>query len=212
MGRPRKDSNQPDARQSIVDAFWWLLQHERYENIVVKEIIAKAGCSRATFYYHFDSVRDLLEKAIVEDLIESGNIPRVVFAVLNSESPDVIMDQIAEAPAKRIALVARQGGLDLAQDILCERILQIWETVLCCSRSDLTPKTEALVRWEVYGVLGMVCGSGIERADFRMEDVVPVRFLTGVAPLLIQAICEEQKVDVEVVKSRLAMFTLPKAS
>lgn len=50
------------TRQNLIDAFWVLYCEKRIEKISVKEITAKAGYNRSTFYEYFKDVYDVLEQ------------------------------------------------------------------------------------------------------------------------------------------------------
>lgn len=62
MERRRKKT-----RQAILAAFQELLGKKRYENIMVKDLIAEADVGRSTFYTHFET-KDLLLRAMCEDM------------------------------------------------------------------------------------------------------------------------------------------------
>ena len=46
------------------EAFILLLDKKDYEYITVKEICAKAGVNRSTFYLHYETINDLLEESL----------------------------------------------------------------------------------------------------------------------------------------------------
>jgi AcrR family transcriptional regulator len=71
------------TRQNILDAFWSLYAKKRIDQITVKEIAAKAGYNRGTFYEYFRDVRECLE------LIEARSLPRFdeLPPLLNGASP-----------------------------------------------------------------------------------------------------------------------------
>lgn len=50
------------TRQNLMQAFWQLYCQKRIENITVREITAKAGYNRGTFYAYFTDVYHLLEE------------------------------------------------------------------------------------------------------------------------------------------------------
>ncbi len=56
------------TRENFIDSFCWFYQERPIEKITVKEIAAKAGYSRATFYNYFKDPYDLLDQ-IQEELI-----------------------------------------------------------------------------------------------------------------------------------------------
>ena len=44
----------------MIEAFWQLLENNQLHEISVGMIVAKAGCNRGTFYYHFADKDELL--------------------------------------------------------------------------------------------------------------------------------------------------------
>lgn len=46
------------------EAFLELLEHKDFAYITVKEICAKAGVNRSTFYLHYETIGDLLEESL----------------------------------------------------------------------------------------------------------------------------------------------------
>lgn len=56
------------TKQAIKDAFWDLYTKQKIESISVKDITAKAGYNRSTFYVYFKDVYDVLEQ-IEEELM-----------------------------------------------------------------------------------------------------------------------------------------------
>ncbi len=63
------DRRQRKTREAIFSAFRELLQHRRYENITVQDIIDKADVGRSTFYSHFET-KDALLYAICSDIFD----------------------------------------------------------------------------------------------------------------------------------------------
>lgn len=61
------------TRQNLIDAFWSIYCDKRIEKISVKEITARAGYNRGTFYEYFTDVYAVLEQienAMIPDLDE----------------------------------------------------------------------------------------------------------------------------------------------
>ena len=80
MARPRK--NQGDsAEQRIKDAFWSLLEQNDLKDITVSMITASAKCNRGTFYYHFDSLEELIDTVINEELFINSSILHFFFTL-----------------------------------------------------------------------------------------------------------------------------------
>lgn len=59
------------TRSNLLEAFWSLYAEMRPDQITVKEITARAGYNRSTFYEYFSDVRQCL------DLIEARSLPRL---------------------------------------------------------------------------------------------------------------------------------------
>jgi len=58
------------TRANLLEAFWSLYSERRIDQITVKEIVAKAGYNRGTFYEYFSDVYQCL------DQIENMSLPR----------------------------------------------------------------------------------------------------------------------------------------
>ncbi len=63
------------TKQNILDAFWQIYCHKGIEKITVKEVTAKAGYNRSTFYEYFTGVHDVLEKIENSLLLGPQDLP-----------------------------------------------------------------------------------------------------------------------------------------
>ncbi|MFI4977930.1 MAG: TetR/AcrR family transcriptional regulator [Solirubrobacterales bacterium] len=69
-GRPRaSEHEQEDTRRSLLDAAARLIAERGYHAMTVNEVIARAGLSKGTFYWYFNSKDDLLF-AVLEEHID----------------------------------------------------------------------------------------------------------------------------------------------
>ena len=50
------------TKENLMEAFWQLYSKKRIEKVTVKEITARAGYNRSTFYAYFTDVYDVLEQ------------------------------------------------------------------------------------------------------------------------------------------------------
>jgi AcrR family transcriptional regulator len=79
------------TKENLMEAFWQIYCQKRIEQVTVKEITAKAGYNRSTFYEYFSDVYDVLEQ--IEDsllpslqdipplsLINVSNTPMPIYA------------------------------------------------------------------------------------------------------------------------------------
>jgi AcrR family transcriptional regulator len=85
MGTYKEISAQ--TRQNLMNAFWQIYREKRIEKITVREITAKAGYNRGTFYEYFVDVYDVLEQ-IEQSLVPSiADIPPILPMTAVEDSP-----------------------------------------------------------------------------------------------------------------------------
>ncbi|WP_042149894.1 TetR/AcrR family transcriptional regulator [Paucisalibacillus sp. EB02] len=61
------------TRKLIMDSFIDLSSKKEFKDITIKDITTEAMINRATFYYHFMDIYDLLDKALTEVLLVNLN-------------------------------------------------------------------------------------------------------------------------------------------
>lgn len=69
MSEAKTDLRVLRTRKLIMDSFINLSGQKEFRDITVKDITEEAMINRATFYYHFEDIHDLLEKALSEVLL-----------------------------------------------------------------------------------------------------------------------------------------------
>lgn len=74
MSNLKTDRRVTRTKRMIRDAFTQLLEEKGFEEITVKDITEKADINRGTFYLHYESKYDLLEKSETEILEEMTGI------------------------------------------------------------------------------------------------------------------------------------------
>ena len=79
------------TRKLIMDAFMELSGKKEFKDITVKDITAEAMINRATFYYHFEDIYDLLEKVLSEVLLVNLDCDYFQDNELNEESRGKIL-------------------------------------------------------------------------------------------------------------------------
>lgn len=66
------------TKNTIIEAFWLLLEEKPYNKITVKDIVDRCQMNRNTFYYHFHDIPELLQTVIKNDadhiIQEYGNV------------------------------------------------------------------------------------------------------------------------------------------
>ncbi|PIC63204.1 TetR family transcriptional regulator [Sporosarcina sp. P13] len=85
MNQPKTDPRIQRTRKLIMDAFMELSSKKEFKDITIKDIAAEAMINRATFYYHFEDIYDLLEKVLSEVLLVNLDCSNYQNSELNEE-------------------------------------------------------------------------------------------------------------------------------
>ena len=93
----KNESKYFNTATKMDQAFLELLEKKDFSYITVKEICAKAGVNRSTFYLHYETVEDLLSER-VEYMNEQ-------FLSHMKQDTEVFMTRIKECPVEQLYLV-----------------------------------------------------------------------------------------------------------
>lgn len=93
----KNESKYFNTATKMDQAFLELLEKKDFSYITVKEICAKAGVNRSTFYLHYETVEDLLSESI-EYMNEQ-------FLSHMKQDTEVFMTRIKECPVEQLYLV-----------------------------------------------------------------------------------------------------------
>ncbi|MEH7225420.1 TetR/AcrR family transcriptional regulator [Bacillus sp. JJ1566] len=74
------------TRKLIMDSFIDLSGKKEFKDITIKDITTEAMINRATFYYHFEDIYDLLEKVLSEVLLINLDSESFKQSELNEET------------------------------------------------------------------------------------------------------------------------------
>ena len=86
MTQSKTDPRVLRTRKLIMDSFIELSGKKEFKDITVKDITTEAMINRATFYYHFEDIYDLLEKVLSEVLLVNLNYNTYENDELNEEA------------------------------------------------------------------------------------------------------------------------------
>ena len=98
------------TRENLTQAFWSLYRQQRIERITVKDITAKAGYNRSTFYEYFVDIYDVLnqlEEALLEYLKEQA-----LNSLENGLNDDIIpkLANVFEAKGDYLGILLGENG------------------------------------------------------------------------------------------------------
>lgn len=173
MARPRK-SERGTADIRLANAFWTLLEHHRLVNITVGMVAEQAELNRGTFYYHFKSMDDLIDRAIEDEVLGNGSILQNMLSLIAGPSTANGFETFIKQDMERIALLIKQGGMDSFSIKIKRLMFGTWKAILCDEGEELSPSTRMIIEYSTSGVIGIIAygalhGSGEVPPEFFLS-------------------------------------------
>ena len=173
MARPRK-SERDTADIRLANAFWALLEHHRLANITVGMVAEQAELNRGTFYYHFKSMDDLIDRAIEDEVLGNGPILQNMLSLVAGSSTANGFEAFIKQDMDRIALLIKQGGIDSFSIKIKCLMFGTWKAILCDEGEELSPSTRMIIEYSTSGVIGIIAygalhGSGEVPPEFFLS-------------------------------------------
>ena len=175
MARPRK-SERDAADIRLANAFWALLEHHRLADITVGMVAEQAELNRGTFYYHFKSMDDLVDRAIEDEVLGNGSVMQNVFGLIAGSSTVDSLETLIDRKTGKFALLIKQGGMDLFSAKVKHLVFATWKAILCDDGEELTPSTRLIIEYSTSGIIGIIAHS----AQRETGEVPPDFFLSFV--------------------------------
>ncbi len=175
MARPRK-SERDAADIRLANAFWDLLERHRLADITVGMVAEQAELNRGTFYYHFKSMDDLVDRVIEDEVLGNGSIMQNVFGLIAGSSIIDGFEALINRKTGKFALLINQGGIDLFSAKIKHLVFATWKAILCDDGEDLTPGTRLIIEYSTSGIIGIIAHG----AQHGTENVPPEFFLSFV--------------------------------
>ncbi|WNS76142.1 TetR/AcrR family transcriptional regulator [Bacillus sp. DTU_2020_1000418_1_SI_GHA_SEK_038] len=155
MTQPKTDPRILRTRKLIMDSFIELSGKKEFKDITVKDITTEAMINRATFYYHFEDIYDLLDKVLSEVLLINLNGHTFEQNAFNEESMISIFIAITDFQ-KTLSNRCHRGYEDTIARIIREQLEIIFYKMLgkqYPTQDEQALKiTSALLSWGIYGV------------------------------------------------------------
>lgn len=169
MPRPRHDSELLPAKERMRNAFWALLEDREYRKITVTDIVHEAQVNRNSFYYHYGSLSELADDAILQE-VENTSIAQLVDETTDDHGiPSMDDDAVREHWHKRIsaainssehrtrlnhmALLAGPHSSPELMDSLRDFTRMTLFTALKLDESDMTLRSDLYIDFAVGGIL-----------------------------------------------------------
>lgn len=183
MTQPKVDPRIQRTRKLIMDAFMELSSKKEFKDITVKDITAEAMINRATFYYHFEDIYDLLEKVLSEVLLVNLNGNDYQNNDLNEEALVSIFLAITNFQ-KSLSTRCHRGYEDTIARIIREQLEIIFYKMLL--RQHPTKEKQGLnvaavmLSWGMYGASVNWKRNG--------QEMPPESFIATAAPYILSGI------------------------
>ena len=157
-----------NTRRRIIDVFWEQLLSVGLTEINVRSLMKQVGMNRSTFYEHFSSISDLLQKAS-EDLMESIIVEVAALADnYSSDEPAVFFGRlqgIFRDKGRRIIFMANCSEVP---DFLPRYRDAIKPTVFKVFRIECEKEDEDLIMAFIMSVL-MAASNNLIEVDFEKD-------------------------------------------
>ncbi|CAG9610419.1 TetR/AcrR family transcriptional regulator [Pseudoneobacillus rhizosphaerae] len=183
MTQSKTDPRVLRTRKLIMDSFIDLSGKKEFKDITIKDITTEAMINRATFYYHFEDIYDLLEKVLSEVLLVNLNYDIYQNDELNEEAFVRIFQAITNFQ-KSLSNRCHRGYEDTIARIIREQLEVIFYKMLL--KQKRTEEDEALkitaviLSWGIYG-------ASVEWKR-NSKDVSPEEFVKSAIPYIISGI------------------------
>lgn len=180
MTEPKTDPRVLRTRKLIMDSFIELSSEKEFKDITVKDITTEAMINRATFYYHFEDIYDLLEKVLSEVLLINLNGNIFENNELNEESLIRIFVAITNFQ-KSLSNRCHRGYEDTIARIIREQLEVIFYKMLIKqnrNNEDESLKIAAVIlSWGIYG-------ASVEWKR-NSKNVPPEEFIKSAIPYIL---------------------------
>lgn len=204
MARPCRNATEEDGRQRLCNAFWSLLDEYELRDLSVSMVVAKAGCNRGTFYYHFHDMKGLIELAVSQDLVAGGRtVTEALFGIATNNVAWCGSEDVATR-FTHLCLLMEKGGMKLVNDTAKRAVFELWRAVLCPDGSQLTPQTQLVLHYHASGLLGALSYLSNTQPDESIEGLCSEPCLKEASDLLLRQLSQAQGVPVEEITARLA--------
>lgn len=183
MTQSKTDPRVQRTRRLIMDSFIELSAKKEFKDITIKDITTEAMINRATFYYHFEDIYDLLEKALSEVLLVNLNGDFYKNDKLNEESFVSIFKAITNFQMS-LSNRCHRGYEDTIARIIREQLEIIFYKMLVkqsITEDKEAPKINAVIlSWGIYGASVEWKRNGV--------TVPPEDFIKSAIPYLLSGI------------------------
>lgn len=123
-----------------MDSFMDLSGKKEFKDITIKDITTDAMINRATFYYHFEDIYDLLERVLEEVWLFNLNSKDFIQNKLNEETIKDLFLAVTEFQ-QSLSNRCHRGYEDIIARIIREQLEVIFYKLLCKNKPSASKET-----------------------------------------------------------------------
>ena len=157
MARP-KEGIGPSAQQRIEEAYWALLESMPHEKITIGQLCTKAHINHNTFYYHYQSIDDLVNQILERLVVSPSHISFISHLFRTDELPS-LFELFSQAHIlsrlEKIRIVVGPHGTHWMKKKCEEAVLTIWFNLFKIDQTKLSQETHALLTFHLGGILAL---------------------------------------------------------
>lgn len=174
MARPRKADTEEKATVKIENAFWKLLETEKYAEITVLRICQESGVNRNSFYYHYKDIDDLAETAFKRNASAdvSGSLLAALLSSLSEQGaqqkPD--FDPVILPRSRKIILCASSESVFLNR-LVRDLLKQTWFEELSIDEDLLTVIDKLQIEFIFTGLTTVLGRPEIKESPYLMSEL-----------------------------------------
>ncbi|MGT2715070.1 TetR/AcrR family transcriptional regulator [Streptococcus respiraculi] len=175
MARPRKTEYANRAVVKIENAFWKLLETEKYTDITVLRIVQDSGVNRNSFYYHYKGMDDLAYQAFKNNTRNDASRMMIssilTVLTLQDDEKNSDIDMSILPNSRRIMLCARSESTYLKQ-LVNDFLKEIWLDSFSINEECLTTEEKLQLDFIFAGIVTTLGSQEIENNPLLMLKLV----------------------------------------
>ncbi len=189
MARPPKNQKGPSASERMVDSFWRILEQKPYSKITVSDIVKQAQVNRNAFYYHYENISDLANKAVQGLIAEEGPYMVAEMVKTNGAYLNEILSNLKQTELlKRVHLISGSFSSPYLTDMLKEAIINIWLKSFDVDKDKLDDQAHVILLFAVGGLVEV-----LGKWQTGVEGITPQAFVdsrtgTEIAKIVARAL------------------------
>lgn len=152
LSKKNEDPRVARTRRLILDSFIRISERKDFNEITVKNITEEAMINRATFYYHFHDIYDLLDKALQEIASINLNYQEFEDLSLNETFIKKILLSISNYH-KSISARCHSGYEETIARFMRDQLEHIFFNKLNATHDKIEARHKAImISWSIYGI------------------------------------------------------------